>query len=234
MNALQELYHRINDGRGWPGGPLTPAQGNNPLTHDILDRLGVLKRDHNGMKDGFEEDVHILQERVMSHHRSFNSMQSDDSSVVDYSPTRASFDMSRPHPPSFHTNPFGSVMPPTPPQQSPYQEQSQHMSRPPSFHSSIPTTPLSELAQQFPQKVETWPSQSMPFQQPEPSFPDFTAAMAAELHQSTGIAPYQQDQQQLLLGTSDPTFGSFIDPHVFDQGGSTAMDYMSMGPVLRY
>ncbi len=41
--GLQELYHRTQNGDGWTGPPL--VLGNQPLTHKLLEALGVLELD---------------------------------------------------------------------------------------------------------------------------------------------------------------------------------------------
>ncbi|KNG87784.1 hypothetical protein ANOM_004620 [Aspergillus nomiae NRRL 13137] len=49
VDGLHELYRRSVDGEGWPGPPLAvrPEAEGQPLTHDLLSRLGVLDQDRN-------------------------------------------------------------------------------------------------------------------------------------------------------------------------------------------
>ncbi|KAB8218897.1 hypothetical protein BDV33DRAFT_174655 [Aspergillus novoparasiticus] len=49
VDGLQELYRRSVDGEGWPGPLLAkrPEAEGQPLTHDLLVRLGVLDQDRN-------------------------------------------------------------------------------------------------------------------------------------------------------------------------------------------
>lgn len=41
--GLQELYRRTQDGQGWRGTPLDLVNNGQPLTHQMLERLGVLR-----------------------------------------------------------------------------------------------------------------------------------------------------------------------------------------------
>ena len=56
--GLRELYNRLQDDKGWPGSPLPKVQDGHPLTHDILEKLGLLhsSSDNAGNYEGFEED----------------------------------------------------------------------------------------------------------------------------------------------------------------------------------
>lgn len=42
--GLQELYRRMIRGKGWPGAPLATSITGNPLTHEVLERLGILQQ----------------------------------------------------------------------------------------------------------------------------------------------------------------------------------------------
>lgn len=44
INGLQELYKRTVNGSGWPGKPLKLDPNGQPLTHDLLNRLGILDK----------------------------------------------------------------------------------------------------------------------------------------------------------------------------------------------
>lgn len=64
VNATRELYTRAVDGGRWPGQPLQVTPKGYPLTHDILERLGLLKL--GSQDDGtFEEDTEILRQKMM-------------------------------------------------------------------------------------------------------------------------------------------------------------------------
>lgn len=60
VQALRKLYRRVNSGQGWVGAPLRETNGS-PLTHDVLERLGVLKQEGQAHSAPFEEDFLALQ-----------------------------------------------------------------------------------------------------------------------------------------------------------------------------
>lgn len=79
--GLQEMYKRMLEGQGWIGCPLSDPGSGQPLTHDILDRLGLLKHDRKSDSDTFEEDFSVLQKRLyesgappMLRNKSFSSI----------------------------------------------------------------------------------------------------------------------------------------------------------------
>ena len=64
VNATRELYTRAVDGGRWPGQPLQVTPRGYPLTHDILERLGLLRL--GPQDDGtFEENTEILRQKMM-------------------------------------------------------------------------------------------------------------------------------------------------------------------------
>lgn len=64
VNATRELYTRAVDGGRWPGQPLQVTPKGHPLTHDILERLGLLRL--GPQDDGtFEENTEILRQKMM-------------------------------------------------------------------------------------------------------------------------------------------------------------------------
>ena len=65
VNALQELYDRNLKRKAWPGPPLQKTAKGIPLTHDILDRLGLLKLDDQGSYETFEEDTDVLRQKMI-------------------------------------------------------------------------------------------------------------------------------------------------------------------------
>ena len=65
VNALQELYDRNLKRKAWPGPPLQKTAKGIPLTHDILDRLGLLKLDDQGNYETFEEDTDVLRQKMI-------------------------------------------------------------------------------------------------------------------------------------------------------------------------
>ncbi|KAJ6103180.1 C6 transcription factor [Penicillium sp. IBT 16267x] len=61
VHALQELYHCITEGEGWPGEHLEPKPNGHPLIHDLLARLGALD-DFIGQR--FEENTEVMRQRL--------------------------------------------------------------------------------------------------------------------------------------------------------------------------
>lgn len=122
VTGLQELYALVISRASWKGAPLKESANGHPLTHDILERLGVLKLDLNVGNETFEENLDVLRQRLtaetnieISPHR--RSPSSDNQSHVSFpevaSPRYYLGD-------SFHTL---RQFPPTPPMQSPNEEQ---------------------------------------------------------------------------------------------------------------
>jgi len=127
--GLRELYQLLQSGRGWPGAPLHETQGGHPLTHDILERLGLLNSpsDSNSHCEEFEEDFSKLQRRLLKTDTAASRSRASTNSNSDSDPGFASSASSIETPPLQpiqFTNPFvQKVAPPTP--QSPIRPQSQ-------------------------------------------------------------------------------------------------------------
>ncbi|CAF9924699.1 hypothetical protein IMSHALPRED_006269 [Imshaugia aleurites] len=122
VNALQELYDRNLNGRAWPGPPLQKTVKGIPLTHDILDRLGLLKLDDQGNYETFEEDTNVLRQKMIKEEE--HAYPTPNTSKSDFSPVSPNFE-------SFISRPFASdkVLPvrlfqPTPPMHSPKEDSS--------------------------------------------------------------------------------------------------------------
>jgi hypothetical protein len=118
VSGLQELYKRVSNGQGWTGSPLKESSNGVPLTHDILERLGVLKHEGQNLPADFEENLEELQKRLLANGAGFmqRELSFDGSSDIDRQP----FDQPHQKTPSF-ANPFqGNHFPPTPPTQSPH------------------------------------------------------------------------------------------------------------------
>ena len=64
VNGLQELYKRLITGQEWEGPLLDDGENGRPLTHDILDGLGVLQNDSGSPSEAFEDDLEALQGRL--------------------------------------------------------------------------------------------------------------------------------------------------------------------------
>ncbi|KAJ5124656.1 uncharacterized protein N7515_008481 [Penicillium bovifimosum] len=109
VNGLQELYRRNIEGEGWPGEHLKLEPNGQPLTHDLLMRLGAL----DGSKgERFEENPEALQQELWHTNTGMQRQESSDgSSDSPQSPAARS---------RFSSDAFSQQhMPPTPPTYSP-------------------------------------------------------------------------------------------------------------------
>jgi len=64
VNAIHEMYLLLERNDPWPGPPLQKTDKGFPLTHDLLERLGLL---HLGSDEGgepFEEDADLLARKL--------------------------------------------------------------------------------------------------------------------------------------------------------------------------
>jgi hypothetical protein len=118
VTGLQELYKLTQNGQGWIGSPLKETSHGAPLTHDILERLGALKQDGHATGDVFEEDLGVMQQRLIANGAGF--MARDSSSDSDSEAGQSPMFEQLPPKPVF-SDPFAMHgFPPTPPNQSPY------------------------------------------------------------------------------------------------------------------
>ena len=119
VSGLQELYRRTQNGQGWIGSSLKETNNGAPLTHDILERLGALKQDTHDSTEPFEEDLNLMQQRLIANGAGFvaRDNMSDTSSEIDQSPMFEQM----PSKSSFFSESFSfTQLPPTPPNSSPY------------------------------------------------------------------------------------------------------------------
>ena len=124
VNGLQEMYKRAVSGQTWEGPSLDDSSNGRPLTHDILNSLGVLQQhEAQGRCGSFDEDPDTMQRRlagddadVADRRRSFES-EGDTDSLETPLPDAG---MGRP----ILTNPFAASQLPTPPVYSPASSQS--------------------------------------------------------------------------------------------------------------
>src|ERR1700761_2112342 len=68
ISGIRDLYQRLLDGESWPGSPISESRDGNPLTHEILERLGVLTdaSEQSGADSPvFEEDLKEMQRRLI-------------------------------------------------------------------------------------------------------------------------------------------------------------------------
>lgn len=119
VTGLQELYRRTQTGQGWTGSPLKESTTGNPLTHDILDRLGALKQDGHQSPEAFEEDLHLMQQRLIASGVGFmqRTESSDGGSDAGHSPIFDSMPIKQQ---IFSDNYSMNQFPPTPPSGSPF------------------------------------------------------------------------------------------------------------------
>jgi hypothetical protein len=118
VTGLQELYKRTQNGQGWIGSPLQETSHGAPLTHDILERLGALKQDGHGTSEIFEEDLTLMQQRLIANGAGFTQRETSSDSDSETAPSPM-FEQIPPK--STFIDPFSlHSFPPTPPSQSPY------------------------------------------------------------------------------------------------------------------
>lgn len=121
VNALQELYDRVDSGKGWRGPRLQKTVKGIPLTHDILEGLGLLRLDDQGKRETFEEDTDILRQKMI--------MKEEERAYPTPTTTQSEFSPVSPNFESFPARPFaGEKAPPamqfrtTPPMHSPEED----------------------------------------------------------------------------------------------------------------
>ena len=91
VNGLHELYKLVLNGQAWEG-PLLNDSGNcRPLTHDILDSLGVLQSDNQSNSGGFEDDLDMMQQRLLANGLDFSHRRDSPDSVTERNPMNSSF-----------------------------------------------------------------------------------------------------------------------------------------------
>ncbi|KAL2843130.1 hypothetical protein BJY01DRAFT_198432 [Aspergillus pseudoustus] len=66
VKALQRLYNLCATKEGFPGEPLAEASDGYPLTHAILDRLGLIKQAEDSSKNGNQDNSDLQYLRVLS------------------------------------------------------------------------------------------------------------------------------------------------------------------------
>ena len=103
VNGLQELYQRLLKNEGWKGEPLKCETNGQPLTHDLLTRLGALDQSKH---ERFEEHAEAMQQELWKNNAGHMQRQdsSDTSSESAHSPIM----------PSQFSDPFARAPPQTP------------------------------------------------------------------------------------------------------------------------
>ncbi len=148
VNGIRELYMMVINERDWEGEPLEESINGHPLTHDILDRLGVLKPDGEVEMDGFEDDLDVLRRKLAPEAEPTlrkDSTDSDPQSQTTY-PEPSS-------PKQLFNDQFSlsNQFPPTPPIQNPHEQHSIN------YDLSSHTNPGMNVDQTVLQQQQTWP-----------------------------------------------------------------------------
>ena len=118
VNALQELYDRTLKRKAWPGPPLNKTAKGIPLTHDILDGLGLLKLDDQGNYETFEEDTDVLRKKMIIKEEE-HAYPTPTTTQSEFSPISPNFEPYASRPFAGEKGPSVPRFNPTPPMQSP-------------------------------------------------------------------------------------------------------------------
>lgn len=118
VNGIQELYSKAVCGQAWVGPALKTLPNGHPHIHDILESLGVLKRNSRSGSAMFEEDLELLQQRLYASGAGMMYPHDSADSDTEQTPCPMSGIESAP-PRPFFTVPFApSSGLPTPPMQT--------------------------------------------------------------------------------------------------------------------
>ena len=116
VNAMRDMYDRLEKCEAWPGDPLQRTEKGFALTHDILERLGLLNLPSDEYDEPFEDNPHLILNRMMlkteeNPYPTPNTIKSEysprDSEILDLNPSS-----------SFGGN-MGMPLQPTPPLRTP-------------------------------------------------------------------------------------------------------------------
>ncbi|KAJ9602021.1 Fluconazole resistance protein 1 [Cladophialophora chaetospira] len=64
IKGIQKLYQYMKKETAWIGAPLKETNDGRPLTHDILERLGVMEPEDLTSRHAFEADLEVLQQKL--------------------------------------------------------------------------------------------------------------------------------------------------------------------------
>lgn len=123
VNALQDLYDRNLRRKYWPGAPLRKTAKGIPLTHDILDRLGLLKLDDQGNYETFEEDTDVLRRKMIIKEEE-HAYPTPTTTQSEFSPVSPNFEPFISRPFAGEKAPPATRFQPTPPMHSPDEDTS--------------------------------------------------------------------------------------------------------------
>lgn len=114
VNGLQELYKKAKASQGWDGPLLGDGGHGRPLTHDILDSLGVLQHETLNNCSSFEDDLDVMQHRLVRDGSDSVQRRGSSDSENERSSVRTSiFELTPQHP--LAKNTFSTSQLPTPP-----------------------------------------------------------------------------------------------------------------------
>ena len=119
VHALQELYDRNLKNIAWSGPPLNKTAKGIPLTHDILEALGMLKSDDQGNYETFEEDTDVLRRRMIVKEEEHAYPTPTTTQSAEFSPISPNYEPYPPRPFVCEKGPPGARFNPTPPMGSP-------------------------------------------------------------------------------------------------------------------
>ena len=121
VSGLQDLYRRVVDGQPWEGPLLNDSPNGRPLTHDILESLGILQLEPQGKLDTFEENTDRMLKKLVREGADMVTRRPSVESECDRESTASLYESNGPH--LFYDNPFVPTQLPTPPLQSPTNSQ---------------------------------------------------------------------------------------------------------------
>ena len=199
--GIQQLYELTQKGHTWIGPPLKESTNGHPLTHDILDRLGVLKQEGLSGDEPFEEDLNSLQHKLIASGAPYMHRQesSDGLSENGHSPVSEAVPPKRPRH-SIGRLPLTPPMDTSRPRNNSADTQRFQSSKPISTTPAVPSVPPSILQQQWPMPM-TGVEDSMEFlDRAYDSFsvPDFNA-----ISQPFPQTPFAIDMMQTYIPIGD-------------------------------
>ena len=149
VSGLQLLYKRTQHGQGWNATPSGEMRHGTISTHDILKRLGVLEQKGLNIKETSEEDLSVLQQRLIAGGADVTQKEPSFDGSLDSAPSPVIEPMRQNRMLSDPSGVDQSL--PTPPNQSGYPQSAHRVPQidsqvSPSIHSSLTwLTPVSDF-----------------------------------------------------------------------------------------
>ncbi|KZF18878.1 hypothetical protein L228DRAFT_251744 [Xylona heveae TC161] len=220
--GLQELYKRSLSGQGWSGAPLRESTNGHPLTHDILERLGALKPNSKDFEEEFEEDLLLLQRRLLENGAGLDLRRN--SSVSESDNCSSPFaDMMSPEaalPTPFSTT-FTPQQPlPTPPNDSPLSSASRPRSLPKRPMESESPNPMKIRLESGPAPGPAWLPSSTAMTEDNMDFirryDNNTAILPSTTQLDQHVAPTMVSNPCLTMldWNDDEEFRAFLNPSI--------------------